>query len=216
MKRVLLICAWLIFSLSAQAAPKIMVFGDSLSAGYGLPQNTGWVTLLQKYVEQSGLDYEVVNASISGETTQGGRYRINEALKKYAPKLVILELGANDGLRGLPIAAMRENLEAIIQACRKNNASILLIGMQLPPNYGPDYTQKFQAVYSKLGEKHHVALVPSMFKELLGKPGMFQADGLHPDLPAQPIIAGNIWRKLEPLLSTRQAKPRTNKVLVKQ
>jgi len=180
--------------------PLIMVFGDSLSSGYGLPQDAGWVNLLKNRLLQQQLHYEVVNASISGETTRGGLSRISQSLAAHHPSIVILELGGNDGLRGQPVEATRDNLEGIIKACQQYGAKVLLIGMRLPPNYGMGYTQKFQSIYPELAKRYRLALTPYIFEGFGYDISMFQADGIHPGAAAQPIILDNIWKTLKPLL----------------
>ena len=179
-------------------AETILVFGDSLSAAYGIPREAGWVNLMQQELQHSHPRYQVVNASISGETTTGGRQRIATALRQHRPVIVILELGANDGLRGTPIADIEANLAALIQQARKARARVLLLGMQLPPNYGADYTARFKALYPKLAQRYHVALVPFFMEGVA--PEQFQADNLHPTAQAQPHILQNVMQQLEPLL----------------
>ena len=179
-------------------AETILVFGDSLSAAYGIPREAGWVNLLQQELQRSHPRYQVVNASISGETTSGGRQRIAAALRQHRPGIVILELGANDGLRGTPIAEIEANLAALIQQAHKAHARVLLLGMQLPPNYGGDYTAGFKAMYAKLAQRYHVALVPFFMEGVT--PEQFQADNLHPVAQAQPHILHTIWQELKPLL----------------
>lgn len=176
------------------------MFGDSLSAGYGLPQNTAWPNLLQQRFQQNGLNHSVINASISGETTQGGLYRIEEVLRTHQPKLVILELGANDGLRGYPIATTYSNLETIIKTCQKYQAKVLLIGMRLPPNFGPAYTQQFENVFIKLAKEYRLTFVPFLLAGLEYNRQMFLQDGVHPTVEAQPLILENVWNKLQPNL----------------
>lgn len=176
----------------------ILVFGDSLSAAYGIPRESGWVNLLQQELERSHSQYQVVNASISGETVSGGRQRITQALHQHSPGIVILELGANDGLRGKPIADIDKNLSALIQQSGKSNRKVLLVGMQLPPNYGKNYTDQFKAIYPRLAQRHNVALVPFMLEYVL--PEQFQADNLHPTASAQAQILQTILAKLKPLL----------------
>lgn len=196
--------ALLLFSMllagAAQAAPVILVLGDSLSAAYGLPQATGWVSLLQQRLAREELDYRVVNASISGETTSGGLYRIGQTLAAHRPAIVILELGANDGLRGLPLDTIQANLEGIIRACRRQGATVLLLGMRLPPNYGMAYTRDFQGIYPKLAQRHRLRLVPFILEGIAGQPELLQQDGLHPAADAQPLILENVWKQLRPLL----------------
>jgi len=180
------------------AQPTILVFGDSLSADYGIPRQAGWVYLLQQELQHSHPQYRVVNASITGETTAGGRQRIASALRQHTPDIVILELGANDGLRGTPITDMETNLGELIRLSQQTHAKVLLLGMQLPPNYGMDYTAKFKSAFPKLAQQYHVALVPFMLEGVA--PEQFQADNLHPAAEAHPRILQNIFLKLKPLL----------------
>lgn len=180
----------------------IMVYGDSLSAGYGLPQKAGWVNLLKKRLQSQSSAYRVVNVSISGETTLGGRNRIERALKTHRPNIVIIELGANDGLRGLPIKSIHNNLEAIVKACQRNKASIFLIGMRLPPNYGPTYTQKFQDIYVEIAKHHKLKLLPFLFEGFGDKPEYFQEDSVHPNESAQEKILNNIWQVLHKMIKS--------------
>jgi len=182
-----------------------MVFGDSLSSGYGLPPETGWVSLLKKRLQIQSPAYQVINASISGETTLGGRNRIEQALKTHRPDIVIVELGGNDGLRGASIESIHDNLEAIIQACRRNKASVLLAGMRLPPNYGIAYTQKFQNIYPRLAKKHRIKLAPFLLAGFGDKPEFFLADGIHPNAQAQEKIVENVWIELRTMLGVHAA-----------
>jgi acyl-CoA thioesterase I len=203
----LLLPLWLAATVLGAQPPAILVFGDSLSAGYGLPQGKGWVDLLQQRLQREHYAYRVVNASISGDTTLGGRNRLAEALSQHRPRIVILELGANDGLRGQALDAMRANLVAIGRACRAANAKVLLIGMRLPPNYGPDYTEKFHASFVAVAKEIHAPLVPFLLDGFAQTRDMFQADGIHPDIEAQKLMLDNVWDKLRPLL-TRTAHKR--------
>lgn len=180
--------------------PKILIYGDSLSAAYGIPQQQGWAVLLQKKLVQEKLAYEVINASISGETTDSGLTRLASTIRQVKPAIIILELGANDGLRGLPIKNMRNNLSAMIQLCKKSNIKVLLLGMKIPPNYGPQYTKEFSQTYMQLGKQHKVALLPFMLENVALKPDLIQTDGLHPNALGQPIILENIWPELQKLL----------------
>lgn len=180
--------------------PKILIFGDSLSAAYGMPQQQGWAALLQKKLQLKNYRYDVVNASVSGETSSGGASRIAATLKQVKPAVVILELGANDGLRGLPIKEMTENLSTIIQQSKKSDAKLLLVGMRIPPNYGPQYTETFSQSYTQLSREHKVSLVPFMLDNIAVKPNLIQDDGLHPNALGQPLILENIWPKLQRLL----------------
>lgn len=182
-----------------------MVFGDSLSASYGIPTEAGWVELLKQRLKSQPTEYYVINTSISGETTLGGRKRIEQALKIHRPNIVILELGANDGLRGLPIKSIYENLAAIIKACQQNNALILLAGMQLPPNYGISYTQKFRDIFPQLAEDHQIKLIPFLLAGFGDKNDFFQADGVHPNEQAQEIIVENVWQVLHTLFKHKVA-----------
>jgi acyl-CoA thioesterase I len=180
--------------------PSILVFGDSLSAAYGIAQARGWVALLGERLKRERADYSVVNASISGETTAGGRARLQSALARHQPAVVVLELGANDGLRGLPIEAMQENLSAMIRASQAAGARVLLVGMKLPPNYGPDYTAEFESAFAGLAKRHKTALVPFLLEGFAEKPDLFQADRVHPAEAAQPLMLERVWKALRPLL----------------
>ncbi|MDD2932521.1 MAG: arylesterase [Methylotenera sp.] len=183
--------------------PKILIVGDSLSAAYGIPQQQGWAALLQKKLQLKNYRYDVVNASMSGETTSGGASRINTALQKTKPTIVILELGANDGLRGLPINEMITNLSNIIRQSKQSGAKVLLIGMQIPPNYGPKYAEAFSQSYQRLSQEHKIPLVPFMLKNIAVQPDLIQQDGLHPNALAQPMILENIWPQLKLLLKRK-------------
>jgi acyl-CoA thioesterase I len=191
------------------AATTIMVFGDSLSAGYGLPQEAGWVSLLKKRLQTQSATH-LINNSISGETASGGRNRIEQALKTHRPDIVIIELGGNDGLRGASIESIRDNLEAIIEACLRNKAAVLLAGMQLPPNYGIAYTQKFQDIYPQLAKHHQLKLVPFLLDGFGDKREFFQADGIHPNAHAQIKIVENVWKVLRTMLDSQQSIARRN------
>ncbi len=180
--------------------PKILIYGDSLSAAYGIPQQQGWAALLKKKLAQEKLTYEVINASISGETTDSGLTRLASTIRQVKPTIIILELGANDGLRGLPIKNMRNNLSAMIQLCKKSGIKVLLLGMKIPPNYGVQYTKEFSQTYAQLGKQHKVALLPFMLENVAARPDLIQADGLHPNALGQPIILENIWPELKKLL----------------
>jgi acyl-CoA thioesterase I len=182
-------------------APVILVFGDSISAGYGLPRvEQGWVALLEAKLKQQGYGYEVVNASVSGETTEGGLARLPRALSLHHPQIVILELGGNDGLRALPIADMRSDLSRMIELSRAAGAEVLLLGMRIPPNYGPTYTSQFSAVYPDLAHALHVATVPFLLEGVALHADLMQADGIHPDQAGQPRLLDNVWPVLAPLL----------------
>ena len=182
------------------AARTLLVYGDSLSAGYGLPKDKAWVSLLAERLKQQRIDYTVANASISGETTLGGLKRINATLAQHQPAIVVLALGANDGLRGHNVEAIRQNLEAIIEACRLSKSRVVLIGMRLPPNYGSAYAGKFHAVYLDIAKKHKLPLAPFLLDGFGDKPEWFQADGIHPAMRAQPVMLDTVWKTLAPLL----------------
>lgn len=178
----------------------ILVFGDSLSAGYGVEAGTGWVDLLaQRLVDQKHA-YQVANASISGETSAGGLSRITAQLEKHRPDILILELGANDGLRGLPLQAMKHNLSSIIEQAKAKGAKVLLLGMQMPPNYGPRYTERFFAIYGELAKEQQLPLVPFLLERVALDPSLMQADNLHPNAKGQPLLLETVWPKLKPLL----------------
>jgi len=195
---------WLSFLLAgpgAHAAPgTILVFGDSLSAAYGLSRTQGWVSLLEERLAKDKFTYRVVNASISGETSAGGLSRIQRALDQHRPALLILALGANDGLRGLPVSQMQRNLEGILQAAKQGRVQVLLVGMHLPPNFGPAYTREFSAVFAALAKKHRTAYVSFLLEGFADRPEYFLDDGLHPNARAQPLILETVWKSLRPLL----------------
>jgi len=184
---------------SAGASPTILVFGDSLSAAYGIPRESGWVSLLQRQLPQ----HRVVNASVSGETTAGGLTRLPNILAAHRPHLTIIELGANDGLRGLPLRQTARNLEAMIDLAKQQGSAVLLVGMRLPPNYGPAYTYQFQALYTEVAKAGKVRLVPFLLAGMADQRNRFLADGLHPDAGAQPLLVDNVWRELKPMLKEK-------------
>jgi acyl-CoA thioesterase-1 len=196
--KILFVCISLFEFCTASAAQNILVFGDSLSAGYGIAREASWVSLLQQELRQNHSQYEVVNASISGETSSGGLRRIGKALLEHQPKIVIIELGANDGLRGSPIDDTENNLKVIIELSRKANAKVLLLGIQIPPNYGLEYAKQFQALFPKLAKRYKIALVPFMLKGI--SPDQFQVDNLHPNAEAQSKIVINVLQALKPLM----------------
>jgi acyl-CoA thioesterase-1 len=187
---------------AASAVPSgtILVFGDSLSASYGLPQEHGWPRLLEKRLRDEGFAHRVANASLSGETTAGGAARIEGALKTHRPDIVVIELGANDGLRGQSVDAIRHNLEGMIDASRRAKAEVLLVGMRLPPNYGTGYTQKFQQVYADVARAKKAALVPFLFEGFAEDARYFQTDRVHPTSEAQALMLETVWKGLKPLL----------------
>ena len=186
------------------AAATIMVFGDSLSSGYGLPQGAGWVDLLQQRLARENYDYKVINASISGETTSSARNRIGATLTQHKPEIVVLELGGNDGLRGARIETIRSNLSTIIAACRKRGAKVLLIGMQLPPNYGSAYVEKFRVMYSVVAKAQRAPLVPFLLAGFADDRSVFQPDGIHPNAAVQPRMLDHVWKQLQPMLAHRK------------
>jgi acyl-CoA thioesterase-1 len=189
------------FALSAHATPPvILIFGDSLSAGYGIVRAQSWPVLLEHRLQEEGKAFTVVNASISGETTAGGRARFAAALQQFEPAIVILALGANDGLRGLPIAAMKENLAAMIAQAKRHHARVLLVGIRLPPNYGENYTQAFAATFRSLARREKIALLPFLLEPIALDADAFQADGLHPTAAAQPRLMQHVRASLSPLL----------------
>jgi acyl-CoA thioesterase I len=187
-------------SAAGAAERSILVLGDSLSAAYGIAQARGWVALLEERLKREQLDYSVVNASISGETTAGGLARMDFTLQKHKPRIVVLELGANDGLRGLPVPQMRKNLAAMIERSQKAGARVLLVGMKMPPNYGPDYSGAFEASFAELAKRHKAALVPFLLEGFAENPDMFQPDRIHPTAEAQPLMLERVWQALRPLL----------------
>jgi acyl-CoA thioesterase-1 len=187
----------------AQAADTVLVFGDSLSAGYGIAMRQSWPALLAERLRAEKLPQTVVNASISGETTAGGRSRLPAVLRQHRPAVVVLALGANDGLRGLPLAQTRDNLAAMLRAAKAAGARVLLVGMQLPPNYGPDYTREFNALFTTLARQEKTALLPFLLEPIALDEAAFQADRLHPTAAAQPRILAHVWQSLKPLLKQR-------------
>ena len=189
---------------TAQAAT-ILIWGDSLSAGYGLRPGEAWPDLLQTRLADQGFPHRVVNGSVSGETSAGGRSRLTAALARHEPEIVILELGANDGLRGLRPALLADNLEAMIAAARTAGARVLLVGMQMPPNYGPAYTRGFAQTFAAVAEGQKVALVPFLLEGFADEPEHFQADGIHPNAGAQVRMLDTVWAGLQPLLGERRA-----------
>lgn len=194
----------LMFAASAYSAPKtLLVLGDSLSAEYGLTRGSGWVALLDKRLQQEKIGAgvtAVINASISGETTIGGKTRLPALLSKHAPDVVIIELGANDALRGLQLSATQANLQALIDMARAAKAKVVLVGMQIPPNYGADYTNKFSQLFPAAAKQNKTALVPFFLKDVADKPALFQADRMHPNEQAQQTLLDNVWPALKPLL----------------
>lgn len=187
--------------------PTVLVLGDSLSAGYGLGAGAGWVPLVAQRVARTHPGWGVVNASISGDTTDGGRARVVQAVVRQHPAVVVIELGANDGLRGLPLRQARINLAYMIGAAQGLRAKVLLVGMRLPPNYGPDYTREFAWMYQDLATRFHTAYLPFLLEPIARMPGAFQADDMHPVARVQPLIADHVWQALAPLLGPIESPP---------
>jgi acyl-CoA thioesterase-1 len=202
--RAICLCFCLSLLLGAPVAraepPTVLVLGDSLSAAYGIRLEQGWVALLQDRLESKGYGHRVVNASSSGETTGGALARLPRALERHRPAIVVIELGGNDGLRGLPIAEVRANFEALIRASRDSGASVLLIGMRIPPNYGATYTKAFHELFGELATQHRLPLVPFFLDSIALDDSLMLEDGLHPNAAAQPRLLEMVWPKLEPLL----------------
>jgi acyl-CoA thioesterase-1 len=186
----------------ALAAPtkNILVFGDSLSVSYGVPLEQGWAQLLAQKITDNKRPYAVINASVSGETTAGGLSRLAEALRQHHPAIVVLELGANDGLRGLPTDVMHDNLLQMVRSARQQKAQVLLVGMKLPPNYGVDYTARFAQAFADIAKHEKVAFLPFLLEPFAGQRDAFQADNLHPTAAAQPALLSHVWTALLPLL----------------
>jgi len=185
---------------AAPAVPTVLILGDSLSAGYGLGTGQGWVDLLQRKLAAQGFAHQVVNASITGDTTAGGRSRIGAALQTHKPQIVIIELGGNDGLRGSALAPVKANLEYMVEAAQKAGAKVLLLGMQLPPNYGARYVADFAALFSDVARARQAALVPFLLRGFGDNPELFQADRIHPTAQAQPLMLDTLWPELRKLL----------------
>ena len=196
---IVVVAAALAFPQAALAARTLLVFGDSLSAGYGIRQDAAWPSLLGQRLAARGFDYNVVNASISGETTSGGRSRIAGALTRHTPRIVIIALGSNDGLRGLPIATLNNNLGTMVDMALKANARVLLVGQRLPPNYGA-YAAEFERTFAEIARSRRIARVNFLLEGIAARRELFQADNLHPTAEAQPILMETVWKALEPLL----------------
>ena len=189
--------------LSAAPAPVILVLGDSMSAEYGLARGSGWVALLQQRLADRKMAATVINASVSGDTTAGGRSRLQVLLHKHQPTLVVIELGGNDALRGLPLQSTQENLAQMVQQAQAARARVLLVGMQVPPNYGTDYARRFAALFETTAKMHKTALVPFLLAGVADGPEplqLFQADRIHPNARAQPLMMENVWKALAPML----------------
>lgn len=197
-----LLCMSVLYTPSSFASnSKILIVGDSLSAEYGLSRGAGWVTLLEKRLLSNQSPWSVANASISGETTAGGQTRLTNLLKTHQPQVVIIELGANDALRGLQLQATEKNLRLMIQSSKKAGAKVLLLGMRIPPNYGADYSNQFFSLFAKLANSEQIEYVPFFLEKVADKAELFQADRIHPNAQAQSILLENVWPKLKPMLS---------------
>jgi acyl-CoA thioesterase I len=189
---------------NAYSAPKtVLVLGDSLSAEYGLARGAGWVALLEQKLKAEKIDARIVNASISGETTSGGLTRLPALLEQHHPSVVVIELGANDGLRGLPVASAETNLRTMVDMAKKDHARVLLVGMRMPPNYGRAYTEKFFGMYKDISQQTKSPLVPFMLEGVADKPALFQDDHMHPLAAAHPTILANIWPKFSALIKSQ-------------
>ncbi len=193
-------CLGLLLLAQNAAAGTLLVVGDSISAAFGLETRDGWVSLLASRLQREAPDWRVVNASVSGDTSSGGLARLPALLETHAPQLVLIELGGNDGLRGQPPLQLQQNLAAMIEQSRAAGAQVLLLGMKLPPNYGPRYSSAFEQVYAELAEQEQVALVPFLLEGVGGVRALIQADGIHPTAEAQSILLENVWPTLQPLL----------------
>ncbi len=191
----------------AAPPPTILVLGDSLSAAHNIPIDAGWVHLLEARLGPMTPPHRVVNASISGETTASGRGRLPALLRQYRPAVVVLELGANDGLQGMPLKQIRANLDAMVAACRDAGAKVLLLGIELPVNYGPRYRDGLRTIYAGLAGKYHTGLVPFLLQGVALKPALMQSDGMHPTAAGERIVFDNVWRALAPMLGGK-AEPR--------
>lgn len=185
--------------MAQQPAKKILIMGDSLSAGYGIDIQQGWVSLLQKKLAENNA-VEIINASVSGETSSGGKARLPALLNEHKPDIVILELGGNDGLRGQPLKLLENNLQTMIDASKNSGAEVILAGMQIPPNYGPRYSTEFKALYEKLAEKNQSGLIPFLLEGIGGKAELMQRDGIHPTAEAQQIIVENALPEIQKYL----------------
>jgi acyl-CoA thioesterase I len=202
---VLLAIAWAVVAHATPATPRtILVLGDSISAGYGIKVEEGWVALLAQRLKSKGYGYRVVNASVSGETTSGGVNRLPRALALHKPAVVILELGGNDGLRGLPIATSRANLTRMVELARRSGARVVMVGMKIPPNYGPRYSGEFERMFGELAQRYRLPLVPFFLDFVALDSALMQADGIHPNAKGQPRLLENLWPTLEPLLTEAQ------------
>jgi acyl-CoA thioesterase-1 len=189
--------------LHASTAPTVLVFGDSLSAGYGIEVDQSWATLLQARLEQQGYEHRVVNASIGGDTTESGAARIAQAIASFAPELIILELGGNDGLRGIPPATMRDNLRRIISTSTDSGAAVVMLGIRIPPNYGQRYIEEFEGVFRQLAAELEVPWIEFFLEGVALQDALMQDDGIHPNAAAQPILLDNAWPIIAAALAKR-------------
>jgi acyl-CoA thioesterase-1 len=189
-----------LFADESAAPPAIVIVGDSLSAAYGMEISESWPSLLQQRLKENGHAYRVFNSSITGDTTQGGLTRLPRLLERHRPAIVILELGGNDGLRGLPVEVTRSNLASMIEQSRAAGARVILAEMRIPPNYGQSYTEKFNGTYQELSTEHDLVLLPFLLQDIALEPGLMMDDGIHPTAAAQPLIVDQVWAVLEPLL----------------
>jgi len=203
MRKILVSLVLLCLTLPAGAGT-ILVLGDSLSAGYGLAPGQGWVALLDQRLRERDIPCTIVNASISGDTSAGGLARIGTALAQHQPDILLLELGANDGLRGLSLSAMKNNLNSIIDQAKTAGAKVLLIGMQMPPNYGPRYTERFQSIYGELAREEQLPLVPFLLEKVALESTLMQPDNFHPNARAQPLLLDTVWPLLQPMLDGKK------------
>ena len=194
----LLVCLWPVYATAEDRT--IVILGDSLSAAYGMELSESWPSLLQQRLDENGYACRVFNSSITGETTQGGLTRLPRLLEQHQPEIVVVELGGNDGLRGLPLEVTRENLSRIIERSLAAGARVVLAEMRIPPNYGRTYTEKFNGTYAELAAQYDVVLLPFLLQEIALEPDLMQADGIHPTAAAQPLIMEQVWSALEPML----------------
>jgi len=193
----LLCAAWLLIVFGMAQAQTLLVVGDSISAAYGIEIEQGWVARLQQRLNQRELSYQVVNASISGDTSAGGRTRLPALLEQHQPDLVVIELGGNDGLRGLSLVSLKDNLSAMVELARQQGSRVIVLGMRIPPNYGPRYTEGFYQVYQQLAQEQNVPVLGFFLEGIGGVPGMVQNDGIHPTAAAQPLLLDNAWPLIE-------------------
>lgn len=193
----LLCAAWLLIVFGMAQAQTLLVIGDSISAAYGIEIEQGWVAQLQQRLNERELSYQVVNASISGDTSAGGRTRLPALLEQHQPDLVVIELGGNDGLRGLSLVSLKDNLSAMVELARQQGSRVIVLGMRIPPNYGPRYTEGFYQVYQQLAQEQSVPVLGFFLEGIGGVPGMVQNDGIHPTAAAQPLLLDNAWPLIE-------------------